>query len=105
MDDMVILSNSKEYLHKLFIDIKYYLKTNLNLEVKSNYQIFPVNTRGIDFVGYRVYHSHVLIRSKIKYNFIKMVKYNKNDKSIVSYNGWLNHANCINLKNKYLSYE
>lgn len=27
---------------------------------------------------------------------------NKNSISIASYNGWLKHANCINLKNKLL---
>lgn len=32
-----------------------------------------------------------------------MLKYNKNDKSIASYNGWLLGANSINLRNKYLN--
>ena len=31
-----------------------------------------------------------------------MIKYNKNDKSIVSYNGWLKYCNSKNLQQKYL---
>lgn len=31
-----------------------------------------------------------------------MILYNKNTKSIASYNGWLIHCNSINLRNKYL---
>lgn len=31
-----------------------------------------------------------------------MLKYNKNQKSIDSYKGWTNHANCKNLINKLI---
>jgi len=101
-DDLVILHSNKEYLHNLRKEITNYLVINLNLNIKPNYQIFPVNKRGIDFLGYKFYHTHVLLRKTIKNNFIKMIKYNKNKKSIIAYNGWLKHGNCINLKTKYL---
>ncbi len=101
-DDIVILHNDKEYLHKLLEDIKVYLKNNLKLEVKSNYQVFPVDKRGLDFVGYKSYHTHILLRKNIKLRFIRMIKYNNNWKSIASYKGWLDHCNSINLSTKYL---
>ena len=31
-----------------------------------------------------------------------MIKYNKNNESIASYNGWLLHCNSINLRKKYI---
>lgn len=71
----------------------------------SNYQIFPVESRGIDFVGYKFYHTHILLRKSIKKNFIKMIKYNNNWKSKASYKGWLDHCNSINLKNKYYEFK
>lgn len=37
-DDIVILSNDKEYLHKVLIYIKLYIKT-IGLKIKDNYQI------------------------------------------------------------------
>lgn len=104
-DDLVILHNDKQYLHNLKLQIEDYLNINLNLKIKSNYQVFPVNKRGIDFLGYKSYHTHILLRNTIKKNFIKMIKYNKNKKSIVAYNGWLKHGDCINLKTKYLTNE
>lgn len=34
-----------------------------------------------------------------------MIKYNKNEKSINSYLGWLKWCNSINLQNKYINNE
>lgn len=65
-DDIVILSDSKEFLHEILFQIKKYLNENLKLTVKENYQIFPIEKRGIDFVGYKFYHSHILLRKGIK---------------------------------------
>lgn len=86
-DDLVILHKEKDYLHNLRIEIQEYLKDNLNLELKSNYQVFPISTRGIDFVGYKFYHTHILLRKGIKKRFIKMINFNNNDKSKASYYG------------------
>lgn len=100
-DDLVILSGSKEYLHELFASIKEYLTVELKLTVKSNYQIFPVASRSIDFVGYRFYHSHTLIRKSIKQNFARKVKAG-HVASIPSYTGWIGHCNGKNLIKKLL---
>lgn len=71
MDDIVILSDNKELLHQLRKDIQKYLKDNLKLELKSNYQVFPVESRGVDFVGYISFHDYTLLRKKTKQNFKK----------------------------------
>lgn len=99
-DDLVILSSNKEYLHALLSEIRSYLKDELNLEVKGNYQVFPVASRSIDFVGYRFYHTHIMLRKSIKKNFCRMLKNRPNDKSIASYGGWLKHCNARHLEKK-----
>ena len=99
-DDIVILSDNKPYLHAILADIKKYMQEHLKLTVKKNYQVFPVEYRGVDFVGYVFYHTHVRLRKRIKQNCFRMISKNKNRQSLASYNGWLNHANCINLKKK-----
>ncbi|MDR1371925.1 MAG: RNA-directed DNA polymerase [Dysgonamonadaceae bacterium] len=70
-DDIVILHPNKEYLHVLFRSMQNYLADNLKLEVKKNWQIFPVDARGIDFVGYVFYHTHTLLRKSIKQRFCR----------------------------------
>lgn len=101
-DDIVILNKDKKYLNNLLKEIKEYLNKKLDLEVKNNHQVFEISKRGIDFIGYVFYHTHILLRKSIKLRFIRMIKYNKNYKSIASYKGWLIHCNSINLRNKYL---
>lgn len=96
-DDLVILADDKPYLHNLLTEIKQYLNDNLKLRVKGNYQVFPVSKRGIDFVGYKFYHTHTLLRKTIKKNFAKAVKANKPKESIASYLGWAKHCNSKNL--------
>jgi RNA-directed DNA polymerase len=101
-DDMVILSDSKEQLHQLLDKISRYLNENLKLQVKDNYQIFSVSSRGIDFVGYVFYHTHTLLRKSIKQSFARMLRRNKNPQSIASYRGWAVHCNSKNLLKKLL---
>lgn len=96
-DDIVILSDSKDYLHRMLADIRAYLEKELRLTVKSNYQLFPVDKRGIDFLGYRFYHTHTLLRKSIKKNFARMLARNPNQQSIASYYGWISHCNGIRL--------
>lgn len=89
-DDIVILSDNKDFLRKVLILIKLYLSKVLLLQVKDNYQIFEVDVRGIDFVGYVFRHSHILIRKSIKKNIRRKIY---NLKSMSSYRGWLKYCN------------
>lgn len=99
-DDMVVLSNNKPYLHRMLSSIMGYMDHELKLKVKDNYQIFPVASRGIDFVGYVSFHTHTLLRKSIKQNFARMMFRNKNNASIASYNGWATHCDSNHLIKK-----
>ena len=65
-DDMVILSDSKQFLSGVLVYINDYLNTERLLSLKPNYQIFPVDVRGIDFVGYVIFRTHCLARKRNK---------------------------------------
>ena len=104
-DDIVILSDSKEYLHELLFEIKKYLAVNLKLIVKQNYQIFPVSSRGIDFVGYVHFHTHTLLRKSIKKRFARALSKNKPKSSIASYLGWTKHCDSKHLIKKLMPNE
>lgn len=99
-DDIVILHSSKAYLHHLLADIRQFLRDNLKLELKANYQIFPVEDRGIDFVGYVFFHDYVLLRKSIKKNFARMMKRRRKPASVASYKGWTDHCNSKHLIKK-----
>jgi len=114
MDDVVILSNSKSYLHELLGEIEEYLSANLDLEVKGNHKVFPVDKQGIDFVGYRHFRKYVLLRKDTAKNLTRTMrninkKLNKGGKlnyndycSINSYKGWLDWCNGYNLYQKWI---
>lgn len=102
-DDVIILSNSKKELHNLLEEIKQQAK-DLNVKLKENWQIYNVDIKGIDFVGYIIRKSYVKLRKTTKQNFInkanKMDLNNldqKNKNILGSYWGILGHADCRNL--------
>ncbi|MEM8564918.1 MAG: RNA-directed DNA polymerase [Bacteroidota bacterium] len=101
-DDIVILDSDKPQLHALLQDIKLYLSA-LKLQVKENHQVFPVASRGIDFVGYVFYHSHIKIRKSIKKRFARKLHKNLDHKSTASYLGWFSHCNAKHLTKKLLN--
>lgn len=101
-DDIIVLSDNKFDLHHLLSEIKIYLFQKLKLIVKDNYQVFPVEARGIDFVGYVHYHGVVYLRKIIKKRFARKCKKGIDRKSIASYNGWIKHCRGKHLIKKLL---
>jgi retron-type reverse transcriptase len=114
-DDMVTLHADKVHLSQLKDNIEAYLSKNLKLTLKSNWQIFPVDARGIDFLGYRFYHNYTLLRKSIAIKFKQRIRYIKAHwrdlppseilNSVMSYYGWLGYANCNNLTKRYINQE
>lgn len=52
VDDLVLLGPNKKKLHKTRVAIAEYLST-IGLQLKLNWQVFKVNNRAIDFLGFR----------------------------------------------------
>ena len=114
MDDIVILHYDKEFLHNLKKDIDKYLADNLKLVVKENHQVFPVESRGIDFIGFVFRHNNIRLRKKNALALRKTVnnifKNNENNKtmsfrqfcSINSRLGFFQYFNNKGLYNKYI---
>lgn len=107
-DDIVILSDSKEYLKNILVSIKLYFTNKINLQIKPNYQIFKVEDRGIDFVGYVFFHTHTKLRKSIKLRLFKLVNRFKHGKiskeefkrGFTSYFGWLKYCDSKHLLQK-----
>jgi len=111
-DDIVILHADKKHLSQLRKEVSTYLESHLNVILKENWQVFPTAVRGIDFLGYRFYHDHIILRKSIATKFkhrMEDIKKNHNRctpiniiSGIMSYKGWMKYANTHNLQNKYI---
>lgn len=111
-DDLVILHHDKDFLHSARKQIQEQL-SELKLTLKGNWQVFPVAARGVDFLGYRFYHSHTLLRKRVARQMItKLVTcrktWHKMDgtkllSKVMSYYGWQKHANAWNLFTKLVT--
>lgn len=95
MDDMVIFGPNKRKLHKMRKAIDDYLRSKLGLQLKGNWQVFPIDVRFLDFMGYRFYRNRVTLRRSIMYKACrKATKVSKgkptifNIKQVMSYLGW-----------------
>lgn len=71
MDDMVLLGPNKKLLHRARREVEAFLNRRLGLRLKENWQVFPVKSRGIDFVGYRFFRHHTTMRRR---NFLKFTR-------------------------------
>lgn len=114
MDDMTIYHHSKAFLHWVVRKMMEYLDKFLDLTLKGNWQIFPTDTRGVDFVGYRFFHGFTLLRKKTCKRFKKAMvaireKWEKGNRinyrewcQINSYKGWLKWCDSFRLAEKYI---
>ena len=106
MDDIVILGNSPDQLRESFDNIQTFSKENMHMNI-SKWCARPINT-GVDFLGYRIWPSHKLIRkdsvSRAKKKIKRYTLQNKTDdlkKFVAAWKGHTKWADCHNLK-KYL---
>lgn len=113
IDDIVIFGRNKKQLHALRKKLFAFIEEELGLEVKGNWQVFPVDARGVDFLGYVFTHSHVKLRAR---NFISFTRQCRRVKKklyrgekipyrmaagLISRAGQLKHCNSQRVKHKY----
>ena len=112
MDDLVLMGANKKKLHIAVRAIAEHLEAD-GLRLKDNWQVFKVDSRGIDFVGYRFFHEYVLLRRR---NFLKLARQCRKVKKridkrqpvpfrtaagLLSRIGQLNHCNGTRIRQKH----
>lgn len=109
MDDMLLFHRNKKELRKIKEKIEEYLKKE-KLTLKENWQLFRVDSRPIDFIGYRFYRGYTTLR---RGNFLRIKRRAKriykrkrirltDASAMISYYGWLKHCNSYKFTQKYL---
>ncbi len=111
VDDFLIFSDSKRDLKVFRRKIKLFLKKDLFLAVPKNKSYTNLTSKGVDFLGYKVFSSFVRLRKSNIKRFIKrqiknnyLLKQNKMPllnfrSSLFSFLGYAKHANCYKLLN------
>ena len=98
-------SECKKIKNEIELKLK---KEGLNL--KENWQLFKVDSRPVDFIGYRYYRGYTTLRRgnflRIKRRAKRIYKRNKvtltDASAMISYYGWLKHCNSYNFNQKYI---
>lgn len=101
-DDIVVLAEDKTKLHSVRDWFAEKLAA-IRLTLKPNWQVFPVEGRGVDFLGYRFFHGKTLVRRRIAYKFKRQMRKLRRNwhriapltllSSVMSYYGWTKVAN------------
>lgn len=111
MDDMVLFGSNKRELHRVRKLIDDYLREELNLRLKDNWQVFFMDSvrskkkkgKFLDFLGFKFYRNHVGLRRKLALVTQRKAKriFKKNGKAtihdarqMVTYAGLCKYANC-----------
>ena len=87
-DDFLFLGPNKRKLHRAMAKAREVL-AQLGLTVKSNYQVFPVDKRGIDIVGYRFFRYYILLRKRNLLSLVRTFRKYRLTKSVHSARGLL----------------
>lgn len=111
MDDIIVLFHSKPALHQYKAEIEEFLNTRLLLNLNNKTALRPT-TLGIDFVGYKVWSTHIKLRKSTARKMRKRLKFvrrkyeqgemplDKVHETMNSYYGIMKHCNSFNLRKK-----
>lgn len=104
MDDMVLFGSSKKKLRAAVDKIKSYLN-GMGLELKKNWQIFPVKDRSLDFMGFRFFREKTILRKSLLYRITRTAasisRRSRVDSgsaaAMISYMGWIRRSQSHNV--------
>lgn len=109
VDDLVLMGANKKKLHRAKKAIEEYLKT-INLKLKGNWQVFRVDCRDIDFLGFRFFRNKTILRKRNALRIRRRVKkirkkpffLYKDACAVISYWGWIKRSDSYNFYNKHV---
>lgn len=114
MDDFVVLHNDKRYLWDVKREVEGFLAHRLDLKLNPKTAVFPIN-QGVDFLGYRIWPTHRLLRKssvkrarrglkKLSRDYAEgKVSLERVRATIASWLAHCRHANTYRVRSKILS--
>ncbi len=102
-DDFVIISQDKDYLENIKIEISKFLNNNLELQLHPNKVFIKTIHSGVDFLGWVHFPTHRVLRTATKNRMYRNLKKNGYKiESVASYVGILKWGNEYNLQQNIL---
>lgn len=109
VDDLVLFGSNKKKLHAARKEIEKYLQT-IGLSIKNNWQVFRVDVRAVDFLGFRFYRNKTTLRKRNALRIRRRAKkiasktfLNEKDASaVISYWGWIKRTDSYYFYHKYV---
>ena len=113
MDDFCIIHANKKYLAYLKSEIEKFLNNQLAIYLNRKTSIFPI-AQGVDFLGYRTWTTHKLVRKRSIKNMRRKLKamarkyktgkidLSKINASVMSWVAHCKHADTYRLREKVL---
>lgn len=101
MDDIILLGSNKKSMKLAINRLEKYLKDELGLSLKPSYQLFPLDSRPIDMMGYKIYTYKTTVRKRIykRANKVYVKLKNTNNEitleyayKVISYYGYFKHS-------------
>lgn len=112
MDDIVIFGRNKKELHKIRREIEKYLRVNLKLKIKENWQVFRFEYkrkgRPLDFMGWQFYRDKTILRKSIFIRIMRKAKRVgrhttiKGAQGMISYMGYIKHTDTYGCYVQYI---
>ena len=108
---MIILHHSKKHLKRVKQQITEYLDQVLHLQLNNKTCIRPTSM-GAEFVGFRIWSTHVILRKKTARKMVKRLRYvfsayrmgeldkESMERTVASYRGILQHFNSHGMAQK-----
>lgn len=109
VDDLIVLGANKRKLHRARVEIESFL-AGIRLTLKGDWQVFRVDERAIDFLGFRFFRDKTILRKSNALRIRRrMKKIGRKDElnhrdacAVVSYWGWVKCSDSRRFYDQYI---
>lgn len=104
MDDCVFICATRAEANRVRLTVEYIVENELELKIKPNWTIYDIATRGIDYVGFRIFYNALILRKSLYNDLVRACRRvlksveakgyitNREMSSVMSYWGWASHC-------------
>jgi RNA-directed DNA polymerase len=97
-DDFAIMSDNRDWLESILIEIEMFLLNRLHLELHPQKVSIRTIASGVDFLGWTHFPDHRVLRSTTKRRMVRSLREDQRSEVYTSYIGLLSHGNTYKIR-------